>query len=115
MGLEVAAVPRRRVATTHASNPALFTLGGQHNVPVRMIEFGGEQYHVTHSTDWDVYGDIVEFRRMDDPSAQVLVRVTGWNDEEELRLDVTVASGVAPEFREFAVGHARELIGADPE
>lgn len=74
-----------------------------------MIEFGGERYHVTHSTDWDVYGDIVEFRRMDDPSAKVLVRVTGWNDEADLRLDVTVAPGVDAEFSEFAVRGGRAL------
>ena len=61
---------------------------------MRMIEFGGEQYHVTFSTDFDVHGDMVESRQMADPSAQVLVRVTGWNDEDDLRLNVTVASGV---------------------
>lgn len=82
---------------------------------MRMIEFGGDQYHVTFSTDYDVYGDIVEFRRMDDPSAQVLVRITGWNDEDDLRLSVTVAPGVDSEFSEFAIRHAKELIGADLE
>jgi hypothetical protein len=81
---------------------------------MRMIEFDGERY-VTFATDWDVYGEIVEFRRMDDPSAQVLVRVTGWNDEDDLRLNVTVAPGVDPDFGDFAVRHARELIGADDE
>lgn len=82
---------------------------------MRMIEFGGERYHVTFSTDWDVYGDIVEFRRLNNPSAEVLVRVTGWNDEDDLRLNVTVAPGVDPEFSEFAVRHAKELIGAEGE
>jgi hypothetical protein len=82
---------------------------------MRMIEFGGEQYHVTFSTDFDVHSDMVEFRQMADPSAQVLVRGTGWNDEDDLRLNVTVASGVEKKFSEFAIQHAKELIGADME
>ena len=80
-----------------------------------MIEFGGEQYHVTLSTDFDVHGGMVEFRQTADPSAQLLVRVTGWNDEDDLRQNVTVASGVETKFSEFAIQHAKELIGADME
>src|SRR5215831_10867186 len=79
-----------------------------------MIEFRGEQYHVTYTVDWDVYGHMVEFRHMDDPSGHVLMRVTGWDDEEDLR-EVIVAPDVDPRFAEFAANHARDLMGLDVE
>ena len=80
---------------------------------MRLIEFAGRRYHVTFTQDWDVYGDIVEFRYLDDPSARVLVRVTGWNDADALHLDVTTVADLDPQFTEFAVEHAKELIGTD--
>lgn len=87
----------------------------RHDPGVRLIEYEGTRYHVTFTQDWDVYGEIVEFRYLDDPSARVLVRVTGWNDADDLQVNVTTAAGVDPHFAEFAVRHAKELIGADDE
>ena len=87
----------------------------RHDPGVRLIEYEGTNYHVTFTQDWDVYGEIVEFRYLDDPSARVLVRVTGWNDSDDLHVNVTTAAGVDPQFTEFAVQHARALIGAEDE
>jgi hypothetical protein len=82
---------------------------------VRLIEFGGVGYHVTVSTDYDVYGHIVEFRRMDDPSATVLVRVTGWGDLGGGPVHVTAEPGLDPQFLDFAVRHAKGHIGWDED
>jgi hypothetical protein len=82
---------------------------------VRVIEFGGTEYHVTVTTDYDVYGHIVEFRRLDDPSAKVLVRVTGWGELGDDPIHVTVEPGMDSQFLDFAVRHAKSHIGWDDQ
>lgn len=83
---------------------------------MRLIEHDGNAYHVTFSTDYDVYGYIVEFRRMDDPSSSVLVRVTGWGDlGDDPTFRTTTQDGLDPDFAAFAVSHAKSLIGENEE
>lgn len=83
---------------------------------MRLIEFRGTAYDVTVSTDYDLYGHIVEFRRMDDPSAKVLVRVTGWGDlGDDGAVQVTAEPGLDPDFLDFAVSHAKGHIGWDED
>jgi hypothetical protein len=76
-----------------------------------MIEFNGRQYHVTYAADVGRYDQVVEVRWMDDPSAQVLVRVSGWYGSDEL--EVETAPAVDQEVRAFAVRHAKDLMGED--
>jgi hypothetical protein len=80
---------------------------------MRLIEHAGTSYHVTFDHDLDSGRESVVFRYLDDPSAAVLLTVVLAWPAQEPQLRVQIPHEVDLTFVEFAIKHAKTLLGDD--